>query len=77
MLSRKVKSEISAKIQAILQEVEDDELPVGEIPFILHIDGAAGWSWANIRNNSDKDIPAPMEIDTNLSNYALRTEEDA
>lgn len=67
MLSPKVKKEISDKVQAILQEVNDDELPAGEINFILHVDGAEGWSWANISNESKKHIPAPNSIQRNLS----------
>ena len=52
MFSIKLKQEISEKVQAILQETAHDELPKGEINFILHVDGAESWSWANIRNNS-------------------------
>ena len=36
MLSTKVKEELSQKIQAMLQEIDDEELPDGEISFILH-----------------------------------------
>ena len=55
MLSTKVKQEVSMKVQAILQEIVDGELPlVGEISFILHVDGAESWSWANIRNFSER-----------------------
>jgi hypothetical protein len=67
MLSTEEKKKISAKIQAILQEINDDELPDGEINFILHIDGKEAWSWANIRNSSQKDVPVPETIVKNLS----------
>ena len=67
MLSSKVKQELSQKIQELLQEVSDSELPNGEIDFILHVDGKESWSWANIRNNSSKDIPVPEEIVGNLT----------
>jgi len=62
MLSPKVKQEIAQKVQEILQSIDDDELPKGEINFILHIDGAAGWSWANIRNNSRRNVPIPAHL---------------
>ena len=67
MLARQIKKELSEKIQALLQEVNDSELPKGEISFILHIDGAEDWSWANIRNYNEKDTPVPNIIDRNLS----------
>lgn len=67
MLASQVKKELSEKIQALLQEVSDSELPKGEISFILHIDGAESWSWANIRNYGDKDVRVPSNIDRNLS----------
>lgn len=59
MLSGKVKQEISEKIQKILKSVNDNELPDGEINFLLHIDGKKLSSWANIRNNSRKSIAVP------------------
>ncbi len=62
MLSAKVKSEIATKVQEILQSVNDDELPSGEINFLFHIDGAEDWSWANIRNNSRRDISVPSNL---------------
>lgn len=67
MLSPKVKQEIANKVQAILQQIDDDELPDGEIQFILHVDGAEGWSWANIRNSSAKYLPVPESLIGNLS----------
>ena len=60
MFSQKLKMEIAEKIQSILQQIEDDELPNrGEINFILHVDGAEDWSWANIRNSTRKYVPPP------------------
>jgi len=67
MFSPQKKREIAMKIQAILQETADDELPAGEISFILHVDGAEGWSWANIRNGSDRDVVVPKVLTQNLS----------
>jgi hypothetical protein len=57
MFSVKQKREISEAIQAILRATEHPELPEGEIKFLLHVDGAAGWSWADIRNNSAVETP--------------------
>ncbi len=51
MFSPDMKTMIAEKVQKILQEIDHSELPVGEINFLLHVDGAASWSWANIRNN--------------------------
>ena len=62
MLSAKVKQEISKKIQIMLQSIDDNELPNGEINFLLHVDGAEDWSWANIRNNNRRDVPAPSSL---------------
>ena len=69
MLSTKVKQEISMKVQRILQDVAwlNDELPSGEIQFILHVDGAEGWSWENIRNESARDVPVPTSLVRNLT----------
>ena len=67
MFSPKLKSEIAKEIQELLQSLDHPELTSnGEISFILHVDGEESWSWANIRNNADKDIPAPYSIDRNL-----------
>lgn len=67
MFSPEQKKTIATKIQQVLRESLNDELPEGEISFILHVDGAEGWSWANIRNNSDRDIPVPEELIQNMS----------
>ena len=67
MFSPQQKKYISSRVQAILKEIANDELPNGEINFILHVDGAEDWSWANIRNESARDIPVPDEIVENLS----------
>lgn len=68
MLSAQTKKLISDKVQEILQSVQDDELPInGEISFILHVDGAEGWSWANIRNNQDRLLPVPYILVQNLT----------
>lgn len=51
MFSVEQKRQIAAKVQAILRETGHPELPAGEISFVLHVDGAESWSWADIRNN--------------------------
>lgn len=68
MLSPKVKQFLSLEIQELLQSIQDTELPTnGEIHFILHVDGEEYWSWANIRNESDKNIPVPQSLVKNLT----------
>lgn len=52
MFSSKLKHEIAEKVQEILKETKHPELPTGEIDFLLHVDGAEEWSWANISNNN-------------------------
>ena len=51
MFSVRQKREIAEKVQAILRATGHPELPAGEISFHLHVDGAASWSWADIKNN--------------------------
>ena len=51
MFSLRQKREIAGAVQKILRNTAHPELPAGEIQFILHVDGAESWSWADIRNN--------------------------
>ena len=51
MFSVRQKREISEAVQKILRDTKHPELPEGEIEFVLHVDGAESWSWADIRNN--------------------------
>lgn len=51
MFSVRQKREIADKIQTTLRETNHPELPKGEIRFQIHVEGAEGWSWANIQNN--------------------------
>lgn len=51
MFSVQQKREIADAVQQILRATNHPELPAGEISFMLHVDGAASWSWADIRNN--------------------------
>ena len=67
MFSPQQKQEIATKVQHAIQQTLNDELPVGEVNFILHVDGAEYWSWANIRNGSARDVPVPEELVRNLS----------
>jgi hypothetical protein len=57
MFSVRQKREIAEKVQAILRETGHPELPDGEISFLLRVDGAESWSWANIRNNGAVESP--------------------
>lgn len=51
MFSVKQKRQISEAVQKILRDTNHPELPKGEIKFMLHVDGAESWSFANIGNN--------------------------
>mgnify|MGYP003421443891 CR=1 FL=1 len=67
MFTPQQKREIAMKVQAILQETAHDELPSGEVSFILHVDGAEDWSWANIRNGTESSVPVPDVLIQNLT----------
>jgi len=58
MFSVRQKREIADAIQAILRATNHPELPQGEIEFLIHIDGAESWSWADIQNNGAVPKPA-------------------
>ena len=58
MFSVNQKRQISDAVQKILRETNHPELPDGEIQFKLHVDGAEGWSWADIQNNGSVDNPS-------------------
>ena len=58
MFSIKQKREISEAVQEILKKTNHPELPEGEINFMLHVDGAESWSWADIKNNGEVIIPS-------------------
>lgn len=51
MFSVQQKRDISDAVQKILRATKHPELSTEEIPFLLHVDGAESWSWADIRNN--------------------------
>ena len=51
MFNVREKRDIAEKIQQILRDTNDPELPKGEIQFWLHVDGMDDLSWADIRNN--------------------------
>lgn len=67
MFSPEQKQAIALKVQHAIQQSLNDELPVGEVNFILHVDGAQGWSWGNIRNSSARDVPVPDVLMQNMS----------
>lgn len=53
MFSVAEKRAIAGAITAVLRATRHPELPPDDQPirFLLHVDGAEGWSWADIRNN--------------------------
>lgn len=51
MFSVQQKRDIADAVQKILRATNHPELPTGEINFLLSVNGAEPWSWANIRNN--------------------------
>jgi hypothetical protein len=51
MFSVDQKRKIADVVQKVLRETKHPELPEGEISFLLHVQGAELWSWADIRNN--------------------------
>lgn len=69
MFSVNQKRQISEAVQKVLRETNHPELPTGEIQFLLHIDGAEAWSWADIKNNG-----AIFEPSINPHNEAQDTE---
>ncbi len=61
MFSIAEKRDIAEKVQQVLRDTghpELPELPEGEIKFLLHVDGAEGWSWADILNNKAVSEPS-------------------
>ena len=57
MFSVQQKRDIADAVQRILRETNHPELPSGEIRFSLHVEGAEGWSWADIQNNGAVTVP--------------------
>jgi len=58
MFSVQQKREISDAVQKILRDTNHPELPSNEIQFLLHVDGAESWSWADIKNNGQVATPS-------------------
>ena len=67
MFSSDMKYMIAKKVQEILQETHHQELPKGEISFLLHVDGAEAESWANIHNNGASEPRVPNSLTMNKS----------
>ncbi len=65
MFSVRQRKEISDKVQKILRETNNPELPKGEISFSLHVKGDTIFSWEDIKNNG-----AVIETGMNLSDGA-------
>ena len=57
MFSVRQKREIADAVQEILRATNHPDLPVGEIQFLLFVDGSEAWSWADIRNNGTISYP--------------------
>jgi len=59
MFSPEEKTTIAEVISRLLISLNHPEMPKSSPKFILHVDGAESWSWANITNSNDrgKDIP--------------------
>lgn len=57
MFSVAQKRAIAEAVQNVLRNTGHPELPEGEIQFHLHVRGAEGWSWADIRNNGAVENP--------------------
>jgi hypothetical protein len=51
MFSVQQKRDIADAVQRLLRSTNHPELPMTEIQFHLHVDGAESWSWSDIRNN--------------------------
>ncbi len=59
MFSVDQKRRIAMAVHGILRETQHPELPPeGEIRFLLHVEGAERWSWADIRNNGAVSEPS-------------------
>lgn len=58
MFSVQQKREISNAVQKILRSTNHVELPNHEITFMLHVEGAETWSYADIRNNGSIENPS-------------------
>lgn len=68
MFSPELKTEIASKIQKILRETNHPELSKNsKINFLLHVDGAESWSWANIVNNDGGYDKVPVKLIKNMS----------
>ena len=67
MFSPELKNQIAEQIQQLLAETNHPELPEGEINFLLHVDGAEAWSWANIHNNGAIEPGIPHGLFMNRS----------
>lgn len=67
MFSPELKHEIAEKIAEILKETNHPELSKRHINFLLHVDGAENWSWANIVDNGGGYDKVPVDLIKNMS----------
>ena len=66
MFSTQEKRKISDAVQKILRETNHPELPKKNVKFLLHVDGAKPWSWADIRDSSSVTELNRISIDDNF-----------
>lgn len=66
MFSVQQKREIADAVQKVLRDTKHPELPDSEIQFILHVWGAEGWSWVDIRNNG-----AVTDSSINVTDFSI------
>lgn len=67
MFSPEEKSTIAIAVSRLLLSLNHPEMPKSSPKFILHVDGAESWSWANIVNNDNREKKIPLNLDRNLS----------
>ena len=51
MFNTKEKQFIARELEKILLSLNHPEMPKEKVNFSLHVDGAEGWSWADIEPN--------------------------
>ena len=67
MFTSDEKSTIAGAVSRLLLSLNHPEMPKGSPKFILHVDGAESWSWANIYNSEDREKVPPLDLIRNRS----------
>lgn len=74
MFSVQQKREISDAVQKILRATNHPELPkTGEIEFMLRVEGAEEWSWAEIKNNEAVTQPSVNPWNEAQASHCINT----